>query len=153
MWTRLTSRLRCPLSGEALEVVAFKERTEAVTREHRVAAEQAGLSVDGRFCRCIDAGVLLAPSAGFVYPIARGLPVLLPYETAIHRRFAAEFAIELSKFLPRYTFPSCKPMPGERAVFRSFSREWAGYKYDGVIWDVSYGDNERRLLAEVGVSD
>jgi SAM-dependent methyltransferase len=32
----------------------------------------------------------------------------------------------------------------------SFSNEWIGYNYDGVIWDLSYEDHEKRFLAEIG---
>src|SRR5437764_12786766 len=32
----------------------------------------------------------------------------------------------------------------------SFSKEWLDYDYDGVIWEMSYDDHERRFLQEIG---
>ena len=33
---------------------------------------------------------------------------------------------------------------------QSFSTEWLDYDYDGVIWEMDYGDHERRFMAELG---
>lgn len=33
---------------------------------------------------------------------------------------------------------------------QSFSTEWLDYDYDGVIWEMDYGDHERRFLGELG---
>jgi SAM-dependent methyltransferase/uncharacterized protein YbaR (Trm112 family) len=134
-----------------LQLVPFKEHRERLSTEHLRRAERLGIPVGDDFCRYVEAGVLLAESGRVVYPIARGLPVMLPYETAIHRQFEEEFERALRPFRPRYAFPSVEPKPGEHAVLRSFSKEWAGYQYDGVIWDVSYDDNQRRFLAEIGL--
>jgi SAM-dependent methyltransferase/uncharacterized protein YbaR (Trm112 family) len=150
MWARFAKTLRCPLSGEALQLVSFKDHPEQLSAEHVRGAEQLGVAVGDDFSRRVEAGVLLAESGRVVYPIARGLPVMLPYETTIHRQFEEEFERALRPFRPRYAFPSVDPKPGEHAVLRSFSKEWAGYQYDGVIWDVSYDDNQRRFLAEIG---
>ena len=49
-----------------------------------------------------------------------------------------------------YRPPALEPVPGERFVMDSFSSEWIGYNYDGVIWDLSYEDHEKRFLAEIG---
>src|SRR5947199_6596201 len=122
MWRRFSQFLRCPLSGEALELVVFKEHEEEVADADVLTAERAGLMVDRDFYRRIEAGLLLARSARFAYPIARGLPVMLPYETAVHRQFQKEFSGELAKFRSQCVFPADDPMPGERAVFRSFSK-------------------------------
>jgi len=152
MWKRFVHQLRCPVSGEPLTLVPFQEADALVTDQMAAAAESAGYSRSTReFARRVDAGVLLAPSAGLAYPIARGVPLMLPYETALHAQFGRDFSGELSKLGPRYRFPSCCPRPGEHAVLRSFSREWAGYRYDGVIWSMSWEDNDRRLVAELGL--
>ncbi|HEY1304491.1 MAG TPA: methyltransferase domain-containing protein [Vicinamibacterales bacterium] len=152
MWKRFVHHLRCPVSGEPLTLVPFQEADALVTDQMAAAAEAAGYSRSTReFARRVDAGVLLAPSAGLAYPIARGVPLMLPYETALHAQFAREFSGELSNLGPRYRFPSCCPRPGEHALLRSFSRKWAGYRYDGVIWDVSWEDNDRRLVTELGL--
>src|SRR5262245_55035608 len=153
MWTRFAKSLRCPLTGEALELVAFNEQRERLSPQHLRRAESFGLRVDDQFATRVESGLLLAESGRVAYPIARGLPVMLPYETAIHRQFEQAHARELRPFRPRYAFPSLEPKPGEQAVLRSFSKEWADYRYDGVIWDVSYEDNQQRFRAEIGVDE
>jgi len=154
MWKRFAHQLRCPISGEALSLVPFKETKAVLTEDVAAAAERMGFSIDDpEFSVRVDAGVLLAPSSGLLYPIARGLPLMLPYQTALQSQFARDFSRDLSKIGPKFRFASHSPRPGEKAVLRSFSREWAGYKYDGVIWDVSYEDNDRRLVAELGLRD
>src|SRR5262245_49784882 len=153
MWKRFANSLRCPITGEALALAAFSEERRPVSAADVSKAERAGIRVDDDFGCRVESGLLLAESGRVVYPIARGLPVMLPYETAIHRQFEQEYALELRRYRPRYTFPALQPERGEHAVLRSFSREWAGYRYDGVIWDVSYDDNQRRFIAEIGVED
>jgi len=49
-----------------------------------------------------------------------------------------------------HTFPSLPPVSGEQFVMNSFSKEWLDYEYDGIVWDLSYEDHERRFLAEIG---
>jgi len=153
MWKRFADALRCPVSGDSFELVTFSEHDEAISDADVRAAEALGVTVDQTFRRRIDAGLLRAPRAGLMYPIARGLPVMLPYATAVHRQFEQQYSAELATHRGHCVFPSLDPMPGERAVLRSFSKEWAGYRYDGVIWDVSYEDNHRRFVAEVGVTE
>jgi ubiquinone/menaquinone biosynthesis C-methylase UbiE/uncharacterized protein YbaR (Trm112 family) len=151
MWKRFATRLRCPITGEALTLAPFSEETVPIAASYQRQAERAGIPVDAGFGTRVESGLLLAESGRVAYPIARGLPVMLPYETAIHRQFEQEHALELRRFRPRYAFPDLEPERGEHAVLRSFSKEWAGYRYDGVIWDVSYDDNQRRFIAEIGV--
>ena len=33
----------------------------------------------------------------------------------------------------------------------SFSKEWLDYQYDGVVWEMSYEDHEKRFLREMSV--
>ena len=141
MWKRFATSLRCPVTGEALDLAPFSEEKVTTTAAQHCQAERAGITVDCAFSTRVESGLLLAESGRIAYPIARGLPVMLPYETAIHRQFEQQHALELRRFRPRYAFPDLEPERGEHAVLRSFSREWAGYQYDGVIWDVSYAGN------------
>lgn len=125
MWKRFSVRLRCPVSGEALTLVPFRETNAPLTDQMAEAAAAAGYrhSASQRdFCRRVDAGVLLAPSAGLLYPIVRGVPLMVPYETVLHASFARDFSTPLSKLGPRYRFPSCPPQPVEQTILRSINR-------------------------------
>ena len=150
MWKRFTERLRCPVSGGPLRLASFREREVALDARHVDAAGRLGFVVDSTFSSFVETGVLLS-DAGWMYPVIDGVPVLLPYRTAIHEQFQRDTQAELTG-VGAYNFPDQTPVPGERDVFRSFSEEWREYQYDGVLWDVDYDDNRRRLIAEVGLS-
>jgi len=151
MWKRFVQQLRCPVSGEVLTLIPFRETDALISDPIAASAETAGYCASQRdFCRRVDAGVLLAPSAGLLYPITRGVPLMLPYETAMHPRFAREYRAELAKLGPRYRFPSCCPRPGEHAILRSFNRASTVTKHNGATVDVQE-DYDRRLAAELGL--
>jgi SAM-dependent methyltransferase/uncharacterized protein YbaR (Trm112 family) len=125
MWKRFADRLRCPVSGEALLLVPFRETNAPLTDQMAEAAAAAGCRYSAsqrEFCRRVEAGVLLAPSAGLLYPIVRGVPLMVPYETVLHASFAHDFSTPLSKFGLRYRFPSCPPQPVEQTILRSINR-------------------------------
>lgn len=152
MWKRFAQHLRCPVSGEGLTLVPFKETDVLITDQIAASVEAAGHSRPGRdFCRRTEAGVLLAPSSGLLYPIARGVPLMHPFETTAHAQFVREYSSQLAKLRPRYRFPSCAPKPCERAFLRAFGREWdGGGKAVGA--GANGGDHEdRRLLTELGL--
>jgi SAM-dependent methyltransferase/uncharacterized protein YbaR (Trm112 family) len=148
MWKRFASRLRCPVSRSPLTLVVFEERRVALHDRYVRAAEAAGLEVDATFASFVELGTLLS-DAGWMYPILDGLPVLLPYRTSLHAEFERKAAPHLAR-CKGYRFPPEPPPPGERSVFRSFTAEWRSYRYDDVIWDLTYDDNRRRLIAEIG---
>jgi SAM-dependent methyltransferase/uncharacterized protein YbaR (Trm112 family) len=141
MWKRFADRLRCPVSKSRLELVVFQ--SEQVQFPGHTPTDDFGCYV--------NEGLLLAESGGLMYPITKGVPILLPFRTAIHESFAHDLADQLERFR-KYKFASEQPAPGEQDVFRSFSREWQAYDYDGVVWDVSYEDMKLRLIAEVGLA-
>jgi ubiquinone/menaquinone biosynthesis C-methylase UbiE/uncharacterized protein YbaR (Trm112 family) len=150
MWRRFREFLKCPVAQTPLELVVFRGSHVAVADQDLRTAESLGICTGDDFRYQVEEGLLLSESIGVAYPISRGLPILLPYETAIHRHFAGEFSGALARFRPKYQFASESPVKGEIGVLKSFSTQWSNYRYDGVIWDVSYDDNERRLVAEVG---
>jgi SAM-dependent methyltransferase len=149
MWTRFVDRLRCPLSGSPLTLVPFQQHVVSPEPRHLDLLRASRNAVDDRFWMFVDEGVLLS-EAGWMFPIVKGLPILLPYQVAAHHDFAREHRAALIDHT-RYRFPDERPAAGEQDVRRSFSEEWREYEYDGVLWDVSYEDNKERLLAEVGL--
>jgi SAM-dependent methyltransferase len=63
--------------------------------------------------------------------------------------FLGMFGDQLQSLSIGARFPSFEPMPGEQFVMKSFSTEWLAYDFDGVIWEMSYSDHERRFLSEL----
>jgi SAM-dependent methyltransferase/uncharacterized protein YbaR (Trm112 family) len=151
MWLRFLDVLRCPVCKGSLECCAFTKRSLHLDDALSAEAEQRGI-LNQEFGRAVEDGVLLCPSCRILFPIVSGLPVLLPYATDRHQQLRARFAGEFSKLEPAYRAPSHTPVPGENVVRKSFSEEWEPYAYDGVLWEMSYEDDERRFLREIGPS-
>jgi SAM-dependent methyltransferase/uncharacterized protein YbaR (Trm112 family) len=148
MWSRMVEWLTCPVCRNALHLKSFEEARTPLAAEHLSLAEERGL-LDEDFNRYIVWGALLCNSCRALYPIVHGLPVLVPYSTPTHAEFTTKFADRLTE-VSGYTPPAVDPVAGEQLVMRSFSSEWLGYSYDGIIWDLSYEDHEKRFLAEIG---
>jgi SAM-dependent methyltransferase/uncharacterized protein YbaR (Trm112 family) len=148
VWSRIVDVLQCPVCAHALELHAFKEERIRLAADHIALAHQRGVMGDD-FNRYIDAGLLLCSECGTYYPILHGLPILIPYTTPIHHEFHRAYRDRLGEW-PAYLFARLDPVSGEQFVMESFSAEWLDYDYDGTIWDLSYEDHEKRLLAELG---
>lgn len=106
--------------------------------------------LDDQFNSYVEAGLLVCERCRYLFPITHGLPILLPYMTRLHGEFIAEYQREIKKLSTTHTFPALPPVSGEQFVMNSFSKEWLDYDYDGIMWDLSYEDHERRFLVEIG---
>jgi len=148
MWSRIVDLLSCPICRNGLQLSAFAETRPSVSEAHRALAAARGI-LDADFDRYVDDGILLCSQCKTYFPVTQGLPILLPYETPTHREFASKFPTQLAGY-EDYRFAHAAPVSGEQFVMNSFSSEWLDYDYDGVIWDLSYEDHEKRLLAEIG---
>ena len=148
MWNRFAAILRCPLCRGALQLETFEESEVEPERRYLEAAAARGLSARD-VSAYVEAGQLVCGACRVRYPIVHGLPVMLPYATALHEAFAREWAGRLSGEL---RFADRQPALGEEFVRASFSTEWLEYDYDGVIWELSYRDHEARFRKEVGTA-
>lgn len=148
MWPRIADRLSCPICGGHLDLSTFAETRIELSEDHRALAVDCGF-LDSDFDRYVEAGLLLCSGCKIYFPILYGLPVLVPYTTPIHHEFALEFNDRLALYA-EYQFAHSIPVCGEQFVMNSFSTEWLAYDYDGVIWDLSYDDHEKRFFSELG---
>jgi SAM-dependent methyltransferase/uncharacterized protein YbaR (Trm112 family) len=149
MWKRLAKLLCCPDCKGGLDMLPFSERRTAISDNHASLAKKREI-FDEDFDQFIEAGILLCAGCKTWFPIARGLPVLLPYPMPLHKQFSGEFQSEILKLGPGYHPPGRKPVTGEQFIMNSFSQEWRDYRYDGVLWDQSYEDLEETFLSEMG---
>lgn len=149
MWKRFVSVLRCPCCEGQLELKSFSKSRVPLRREYLDLAESRDI-LDDDFDVYAESGVLLCEPCRLRFPVVRGLPIMLPYTTAMHAAFAREWASHLEAEDRDYRFPTQQPVPGEQSVLRSFSTEWLAYEYDGVIWESSYQDHKARVLREIG---
>jgi ubiquinone/menaquinone biosynthesis C-methylase UbiE/uncharacterized protein YbaR (Trm112 family) len=116
--------------------------------EHQNKARERGLLND-EFAVFIDEGLLLCRPCSTWFPVTRGLPILLPYTTQLHKRFFDELEPSFKRVIADYKEPAGPVVPGERLVMQSFSTEWLAYHFDGVIWEMDYTDHEQRFLREL----
>lgn len=148
MWTRFAGTLRCPMCREVLALHERSSETVELDPADIAAARERDLDAT-ELAHWVEWGALTCGECTLAFPVAHGLPVMVPYVTPIHEEWLEAHAGWL-RSLGAYTFASLAPEPGEQFVMRSFSTEWLAYGYDGVIWDLSYEDHEKRFLAEVG---
>ncbi len=135
-----SSIYRCPISGEPLHLLPFEEEDVALSQEDQGRLEALGFTVND-FSRQINSGVLLSESAGYWYPIDRGVPILLDFNNALIDRFEAENAQHHHAWRGRRR-PDAKPRPGELLTQKSFTAEWASID-EGDELTFTYNHEER----------
>lgn len=148
MWSRIAAYLTCPICRNDFNLSSFVEHRVDICDSDRALATSRGIFSD-EFNQYIDDGILLCFKCTIYFPIINGLPILIPYTTPIHHEFAVKFQRQLAAHT-NFQFAHTNPVSGEQFVMNSFSTEWLDYDYDGIIWDLSYDDHEKRLLAEIG---
>ena len=136
MWKRFAAVLRCPLCVGTVELDAFVETPNGSQPDPELAY--------------VEEGLLKCPACRIYYPVTRGLPIMLPYTTDLHRAFQSKWSGRLGEAATGYKLAERDPVPGEDLVRQSFSKEWLEYDYDGVIWELSYSDHETRFRKELG---
>lgn len=127
MDSAIVNSLCCPTCGSDLHLESFEDDAASGTPER------------------IRWGVLLCERCTVWYPIYTYAPVLLTFETDLHRQFAARFKDRIEA-LGAYRAPSGKPQRGEEAVQRSFTEEWD--KVQGSDLSFLYTDHELDALNE-----
>lgn len=147
MWKRFLEVLRCPICGGVLELRVLEEHKANVSHGLLQLAESKGLRPTD-IVEYVDAGLLLCRRCMVRYPIAHGLPSMLPYATRLHEEFDAQW--KQPGAAEGYSFGKQAPVPGEEFVRESFSTEWLEYDYDGVIWELTYEAHAERIAREVG---
>ena len=98
----------------------------------------------------ISTGLLLCESCKLLYPIYDGVPRMFPYFLEEYKKFIDENKEEIEKQIG-YSFPSGAVSKGEESVHLSFSKEWAEYDYDGILWNCTYEQRLKLFLWEVNM--
>jgi uncharacterized protein YbaR (Trm112 family)/SAM-dependent methyltransferase len=151
MWKRFADRVCCPACKGPLALAEFSTVSVDIPPELESIARDQGI-LDERFNRYVESGLLLCRACEAMFPIMDGLPIMLCYETPVHAKFIDRYGVRCKEQYSAFRFLDNEPASGERAVMNSFSREWLDYDYDGIIWEMSYEDHERRFLKEIGIA-
>jgi uncharacterized protein YbaR (Trm112 family) len=86
VWKRFSEVLRCPACSGDLELVVLEERQSALEPGFLGLAEKNGIQRPD-FSTYVEAGLLVCAPCKVRYPIAHGLPLMLPYSTRLHEEF------------------------------------------------------------------
>jgi len=135
MWTKLIPLLHCPLCQEHLAGSSFDDTP--------------GTRVNPDADIWVESGLLSCSGCNTWFPVTHGVPVLLPYTTPAHAKFALQHAGRIAALPSGFNSARGTAVRGEQLVMRSFSTEWLDYEFDGVIWEMDYVDHEQRFLAEL----
>ena len=149
MWARFVDLLRCPRCKGAVSLETFKRTAVRLDPEFEDLARRRAILAE-RFAEQVAEGLLLCAACKTMFPILDGLPIMLSYTTALHDQFVLSCGSRALEPYAAYEFPNGELPSGEQEVMKSFSKEWLDYDYDGVIWEMSYEDHERRFLTEIG---
>lgn len=137
MKRRLIRHIVCPIHKTPLELVSWESRKLTLDDAQRQRAQAMGIDPEELIEDVVD-GVLLNRQHKIFYPISRGVPRLLPFDTGVGQAFATEHKSRLERDLPGFTLPSAPAAPGEHEVLRTFSNEWVSYDWDGQsYWNLS----------------
>jgi len=103
--------------------------------------------------RWVETGVLTCEACKCLYPIHRGVPILLRYVTMMSRMafkaWPAAVRTELGD--GGYDFPRDEPPPGEKFVCAAFSTEWEDYDYGPTLWTASTAERLETFRGECGL--
>jgi len=130
MKPRLLQLLVCPVDRTPLDLIEWESGPSEISAEEIQKARRLGIE-PAELSREIVTGVLVNRRQKIVYPIYRGIPRLLVFETGVSREFWRQYGGRIGRELPGFRAPSEGAMPGEEDVLRSFSTEWTNYGWDG----------------------
>jgi 2-polyprenyl-3-methyl-5-hydroxy-6-metoxy-1,4-benzoquinol methylase len=150
MWEHAVGTVACPrCSGSLSSKVIRDERRGQGKRWH----DETGLARMSD--RWIDSGVLCCDTCKCIYPIHRGVPILLRYKTRIGGAAYGMWPERLRRELLESGFhcSTDEPPRGEKYVGATFSTEWESYDYGPTLWTASTADRLRTFRGECGLTD
>lgn len=109
-------KLRCPLTGHALQV------------------ETIETGIDAEKGDAVRTGILWSEAGGYWYPIINHVPIMLTFETPLVTAFAGQHAGRIANLSGKLKSPDASPEQGERSVQATFTEEWGGLEDDALTF-------------------
>jgi len=149
MWEHAMRTIRCPRCKSGLRLNSLLK----LQRSRFEVDEKPAWPNGGSDSHWIENGALFCDHCRVVYPIHKGVPILLTYKTAI-----AEMTVNSWPESSRnawlgggFQLSSDQAPKGEKFVSASFSTEWADYDYDATLWTASTEDRIQTFRGECGL--
>ena len=139
MWERAAEVLACPGCHGMLGLRALEARTA-----DRVSGD-----------RWVETGVFTCERCKCLYPIHRGVPILLRYVTMMAQMAFKAWpqAVRSELAAGGFDFPGDEPPPGEKFVCAAFSTEWEDYDYGPTLWTASTAERLQTFRGECGLAE
>jgi uncharacterized protein YbaR (Trm112 family)/ubiquinone/menaquinone biosynthesis C-methylase UbiE len=119
---KILNRLCCPLCRGELTLHSFAE--ESVSHSQHDLRRGGGIGYENTWNdRIIKEGILLCQACKIWYPIHAYVPVLLIFETNLHKKFFKKYTEEFNRF-SEYKAPNHPPERGEKSIQETFTDEW-----------------------------
>jgi SAM-dependent methyltransferase/uncharacterized protein YbaR (Trm112 family) len=103
--------------------------------------------------RWIESGVLCCATCQCIYPIHRGVPILLRYRTGLGEIAYGKWPARLRHELLDcgFHFSNDEAPQGEKHVGATFSTEWQTYEYGATLWTAPTADRLKTFRGECGL--
>ena len=151
MWAHAVDSLVCPRCSRSLQVRVVRD--EPATGALPTASAMDTANPTGM--RWVESGVLSCPDCRCIYPIYRGVPILLRYTTSFAQTAYEALPQPMRRELRSagFGFSGDGAPLGERHVGASFSTEWQAYEYGTTLWTASTADRTQTFRGECGLKD
>jgi SAM-dependent methyltransferase/uncharacterized protein YbaR (Trm112 family) len=133
-----------------LTLKAFEAEEQTPDRQAR--AESQPLTTT---CRWVETGAVFCHSCKALFPVYKGVPVLLNYQTPLAQRAVEAWPQADRRNLLEQGFepPRGEAPRGEELVSATFSTEWEEYDYGPILWIAPTADRLKTFRGECGLSD
>ncbi len=139
MKARILDKLCCPFCLGDLTLHAFVEESVKHLQYSPCEVERGETAIGDGHERVIKEGVLLCQQCKIWYPIYSYVPIMLTFETDLHKRLAQEYTRQFS-WLSEYRMPNGSPEPGEQSIQETFTDEWNYVQDDELSFVYSIDD-------------
>ena len=137
MWDHAIESIRCP-------------RCTAAVRLDTLPASDASPRSGPAW---VETGALFCDTCRVLYPIWKGVPILLTYTTPLAEMTVGSWpaATRSAWRGAGFRLPSDQAPKGEQFVGASFSTEWADYEYGATLWTAPTDDRIQTFQGECGL--
>jgi|TARA_B100000315_G_scaffold196806_1_gene188061 uncharacterized protein YbaR (Trm112 family)/SAM-dependent methyltransferase len=143
----LLEHLRCPTCAGHLILKNILQKIIDLSVEDR--RKCLDRSIDVALAETVtEEGVLLCHKCSVWYAIINFVPVLLTFPTKLQEKFYNRHKMQIDE-LGFFTVPSGMPLPGERSIQKSFTREWSDFGVRDVKFEQTQEELEQHLRVEL----
>lgn len=149
MWKHALETVRCPRCKSELRLNTHRRGENSGAKCTSIGSPERPIMVE----EWVETGALCCDACRFVFPIHRGVPILLLYRTQLGARAINSLSSAERRALSDSGFrlPCAEAPEGEKFVAASFSTEWAEYEYGDRLWIAPTAERRKTFRGECGL--